>query len=67
MHQMKIRKPEFLDRQPLPKAVQEYMRKQTAILDAETEMRSPAYHSNCGAIHQCRQHVQIAYEEAAKM
>jgi hypothetical protein len=61
---VKIKK---INRQPLPKAVETYMRRQTAILDAETEMRSPEYHNNCGAIYERRQQVQTAYEYAAQI
>jgi hypothetical protein len=53
-----------LNRQALPKAVEEYLEKQTACI---TEMRSPEYHSNCGALYECRQRLQAAYEEAAKI
>jgi hypothetical protein len=53
-----------LNRQALPKAVEEYLEKQTACI---TEMRSPEYHSNCGTLYECRQQVQAAYEEAAKI
>jgi hypothetical protein len=56
---MKIQK---LNRQALPEAVKEYLEKQTACI---TEMRSPEYHSNCGTLYECRQHLQAAYEAAA--